>query len=262
MPHSYISPDPAAESAMLADLSIELPWRLVERFSTLVRESGSEDERIAAEYVQEQLTALGVPYTVYEPDLYLSVPRSAQVNVAAEGKTLRAKPPAFSAITGPDGLTGEVLYVPIAPAEDMGDIFDRTTIYEADVAGKIVLTEGMGMPGAVYDLERRGAIGQIHINPGENIHWSICTTIWGSPDLDNISRKPSFPVVSVNNEDGLWLRELAQLGRFLRTTPKQRRLRSLLLPPANRHMTVAPLYGPRRHRPARRCTRPVLCLGS
>ncbi|NOZ27075.1 MAG: M28 family peptidase [Chloroflexi bacterium] len=210
MKRIYEALDRSAEAAMLADLSIDAPWALIERFSTLVRESGSEDERIAAQYISDQLSRWGVPHTVYEPELYLSVPRSASVE--AQGRTLRAKSPAFAASTGDAGLTGQVVYVPAQMATGVGDLFDKTAEETVDVAGKIVLTHGYAMPGSVRDLELRGAIGQIYINPGEDIHWGICTTIWGTPDLDNIERKPKTPVVAVNNPDGLWLRDLAQQG--------------------------------------------------
>ncbi|HEY65166.1 MAG TPA: M28 family peptidase, partial [Caldilineae bacterium] len=214
MERIYEAFDRAAEAAMLADASIDAAWALIERFSTLVRESGSEDERKAAQYISEQLSNWGVPHTVYEPELYLSVPRSASVEVAAQGRTLRAKTPSFSASTGEAGLTGQVVYVPAEMAAGVGEIFDKTADRRVDVAGKIVLTHGYAMPGSVLDLERRGAIGQIYINPGKDIHWGICTTIWGTPDLDNIDRKPRTPVVAVNSPDGLWLRDLARNGEL------------------------------------------------
>ncbi len=82
----------------------------------------------------------------------------------------------------------------------------------SDVRGKIVLTEGMGMPASVALFEGKGAIGQININPGVDIHWGICTTIWGAPDLDSYGRKPKIPVASVNRPDGEELKQLAQAG--------------------------------------------------
>ena len=208
----YEAFDHAAETAMLADVSVEAPWALIERFSTLVRESGSEDERTAARYISQQLSGWGVPHTVYEPEIYLSVPRAARLEVPAEGKTLRAKTPSFSASTGQSGLTGQVVYVPAEPEKDAGDVLGSTLVSDVDVRDRIALTHGTFMPGSVLELERRGAIGQIYINPGQDIHWSICTTIWGTPDLDNLSRKPATPVIAVNNPDGLWLCDLAQSG--------------------------------------------------
>ncbi len=58
------------------------------------------------------------------------------------------------------------------------------------------------MPGKVA-YEARGAVGLIAVNPGKNPHWGISTTIWGTPDLRDLPRKPKIPVVAVNNPDGL-----------------------------------------------------------
>ena len=37
------------------------------------------------------------------------------------------------------------------------------------------------MPASVGAFERRGAIGEIFIHPGTNVHEGICTSIWGAP---------------------------------------------------------------------------------
>ena len=58
------------------------------------------------------------------------------------------------------------------------------------------------MPGPVQAFERRGAIAQIYIHPGERIHEGICTSIWGAPTAESIGRKPATPVVCINQPDG------------------------------------------------------------
>ncbi|MBM3521850.1 MAG: Zn-dependent exopeptidase M28, partial [Alphaproteobacteria bacterium] len=52
--------------------------------------------------------------------------------------------------------------------------------------------------------------------PGIDIHWGTCTTIWGSPDLDDLPRKPKIIVVAVNNPDGKQLMAMAAEGRSAR----------------------------------------------
>jgi N-acetylated-alpha-linked acidic dipeptidase len=76
----------------------------------------------------------------------------------------------------------------------------------------MVLTEGYASPGKVLEFMKAGAAGAIFISPGQRIHEGICTTIWGSPDLDSWERKPTIPVVMVNNTDGAWLKQLCQAG--------------------------------------------------
>lgn len=198
------------EGILLDELSADAPWALIERFSHLVRESGSEDEREAARYIAEQLQAFGVPHRVYEPELFLSVPVSASVEV--NGRRIRAKTPAFSTSTGAAGLTGEVVYISSQAPEGVGRLFHFAEEGEVDVRGKIVLAEGYGFPGAVRHFEQQGAIGQIYVNPGVDIHWGICTTIWGAPDLDSAPRQPQSPVVAINRPDGEQLIEQVKQG--------------------------------------------------
>jgi Zn-dependent M28 family amino/carboxypeptidase len=50
----------------------------------------------------------------------------------------------------------------------------------------------------------------IAVNPGRNAHWGICTTVWGTPDLRDLPRKPKIAVVAVNNPDGMHLIEAAK----------------------------------------------------
>ncbi|MFW6097581.1 MAG: M28 family peptidase [Chloroflexota bacterium] len=194
---------PHIENSILETLSPDAPWALIERFSELIRESGSEDEREAARYIAEQLESFGVPYNVYEPELFLSVPVTASLSV--NDRNIRAKTPAFSASTDADGLNGELVYIPAQSPRSSSGFFHFTGNGHANVRGKIVVSNGYGFPGAVRYFEQQGAIGQIYINPGEDIHWGICTTIWGAPDLDSAGRQPRTPVIAINRPDGEWL---------------------------------------------------------
>ncbi len=207
------------EGALLEDLSIDEPWALIERFTTLVRESSSEDEREAARYITARLEALGVPHTVYEPDLFLSVPISASVEV--EDQRLRAKTPSMAVSTDEEGVTGEVVYVSSNRPGGLDTLFHFSNGDEVDVRGKIVLTDGYAFPVAVRHYEERGAIAQIFINPGVDIHWGICTTIWGAPDLDSAPRQPKVPVAAINRPDGEALKTKAQAGRTVVTVRTQ-----------------------------------------
>ncbi len=189
------------ERELLSEVSVDDGWHLIERFSTLVRESGMPDEHTAADYIAAELERLGVEYTMYEPDLYLSLPRTGRVVV--RGTEYRAKPPAFAASTGPEGATGPGVYLEAPSMQDLGEIFDdrRQGVGES-VRGKVVVTNGYAMPSTVARFERAGAVAQVYINPGNNIHWGICTPIWGTPTGDNLHFKPRTPVLAVSKPDG------------------------------------------------------------
>jgi N-acetylated-alpha-linked acidic dipeptidase len=210
---------------------------LLKRFSTLVRESGSADERASAEYLIERLWDLGVPVIVHQPELFLSIPERSELTVTAGGRSasIQSRPPAFSLSTGDGAVSGEVVYVPSKYAAGTGSLFDvpraaETRSGDDPVTGKIVLTEGFSMPGPVHAFEKRGALGQIYVHPGPRIHEGICTTIWGAPTAESIERKPRTPVVCVSRPDGerLVAEAAAELRATIRTSLREGWMRCLL----------------------------------
>jgi hypothetical protein len=202
----------AIEKTLLDQVSIDAPWALVESFSTFKREHPDDVNRGMDEVVQT-LRGHGVEVKVHEPDLYLSLP--GQARVEAGGTTFRAKPPSY-AVNTPDGLTGPLVYTPGTPHMDEEDAFESqleaTEEMMNKVRGKIVLTEGFASPAIISLMATCGAIGVIAINPGVDIHWGICTTIWGTPGTDDLARKPTMPAAAVNFESGQALRKIAEDG--------------------------------------------------
>jgi hypothetical protein len=200
------------ESDILSAVSIDEPWALVESFSTFKREHPTDVNRGMDEVVS-RLKKHGVEVTIHEPSLYLSIPGLARVE--ADGRTFRAKPPAYS-LDARGGLTGELVYVGARHNSMITDMFeqkvDTTDELAAMVRGKIVISEGFASPGLISQFEEIGAIGVIGINPGIDVHWGICTTVWGTPDLDDLPRKPKIAAAAVNKPDGEALIEIANKG--------------------------------------------------
>ena len=89
---------------------------------------------------------------------------------------------------------------------------DEASAAEERIRGKIVLTDGFASPNKVLEFQEKGAVGVIAVNPGVDRHWGICSSVWGTPDLDGLPRKPVIPVAVVNNPDGQELIELAKAG--------------------------------------------------
>ena len=160
----------------------------------------------------DKLDKFSIKHTVHEPSLYLSVPFTASVKLS-DGSSLHAKPPSYS-INCETGVSGELHYVPAHISRDIENLFDKSQDKEAStpdkVKGKIIITEGFSFPGKILDLEKAGAAGVIAVNPGVDIHWGICTSIWGTPEYDNLEVKPNIPVVAVNLESGNKLIELSK----------------------------------------------------
>src|SRR5439155_22305580 len=193
---------------------------LIHRFSTLVRESGSEDEWTAAREIAGRLATWGVPHTVHEPLLYLSVPERASLEVLSpQPRTLRAKTPSFSISTDGTPVRGQVVYVPTVPGAPFTDTFDAPLPASVgDVSGRIVLTEGFTSPQKVLALQQRGAAAIIFTHLGQAIHEMICMTIWVAPDLDSFPLIHSLVVVSVYCPDSHALAESAYYGELVAAT--------------------------------------------
>ena len=174
-----------------------------------MRDSGTEQEREAIRRITDRLDSWGIPYKLHQPELLISLPGLARLTVG--GRAYSAKTPSMAMSTAAGGNTAPIIYQPSGFAASVSDIFADAAL-GGDVAGKMVVTEGLPMPGKVADLEARGAVGVVCIAPGERIHEGICTSIWGSPDLTSFNRKPRIPVVSVNNSDGKAVVEQIQAG--------------------------------------------------
>ncbi|MEM8729190.1 MAG: M28 family peptidase [Pseudomonadota bacterium] len=200
------------ETTILDHVEMDEPWGLVESFATFKREHPTDVNR-GMDEVATRLSRHGVPVKVHEPSLYLSLPGTARVQ--AGGTTYRAKPPAFAAIAR-DGVSAPLVYLGANAADDIDDIFDLRIDGASGMAdkarGAIVISEGFASPVMVRQFEDLGAVGVIAVNPGVDIHWGICTTIWGIPDLDDLPRKPGIPALAVNKPDGQALIEMAKRG--------------------------------------------------
>lgn len=212
--------DASVEEQILKDITTEVAWPAVEKFGTLIRTSGAPEEREAFDYIMKELDSAGIPYTLHEPECFISMPMGARVRVdGSGGKEYRAKSAVMSVST--DGeLVGELVYVP-STGERGGDLFGGNVSFDKRlVSGKIVISEGMPSPAKVLDAMNAGAIAGVFVHPGAYIHESLATSVWGTPDLDSIERQPTIPVVSVNNPDGLELIELAKGGGRIAVTSK------------------------------------------
>ncbi len=206
------------EQRFLDAVSLDLPWSLVEAFSVLPRWR-PEDVNRSAEVLAAKLRAAGVPVEMHAPEIYLSVPYSA--SVSAGGLTIRAKPPS-SSLSVPGGRTGRLVTLAANPKALRSYNRDIKTLFGGSISsvdevrrivgGNIVIMQGFGNPALTSLIEEWGGIGLIAVNPGTDIHWGTCTTIWGSPDLADLPRKPKIPVVAVNNPDGQKLMALAASG--------------------------------------------------
>jgi len=182
---------------------------LIHRFAAQNREVPHEANK-GAQMIAEALQARGIPVTLHQPDLFLSLPLDAAVTLA-DGTRLRAKPPAFT-LSCPEGVEGELIFMADASG---GTPLNRNPAGREALAkarGKIAVIEGFALPNFIAGLEAAGAIGAIAVNPGVDIHWGTVSTIWGIPELADLDRLPKIPSLAVNRADGDRLIALAAQG--------------------------------------------------
>jgi N-acetylated-alpha-linked acidic dipeptidase len=206
-----MTPMTRTDGSIIEQITLDHAWDLVTTFSGRERWR-PEDVNSAGDLIAERLKALGIPVIVHRPTVCLSVPLSASVTL--DGDEMFAKPPSSSK-SCPDGLTAELFYLPAEKSSlrsynkkaiaFFGEGVGTDAEMRKKVAGKILITEGFGNPALAAIAMEWGAVGMIAVNPGVDTHWGTCTTVWGSPDLDDFGRKPTIPVVSVANPIGLKL---------------------------------------------------------
>jgi hypothetical protein len=170
-----------------------------EAISRWVRMSGSEDERKAFDYVENTLHEMGVETQRYMGKTYVSLPEEAMLEVEGEG--VYAIVHSMSASTPEGGLELPLVHLGSGTEED----------YAArDTRGKILLLDGMAMPGKVQRAERSEAAACVFANQDEHVHEMIVSGVWGSPTPENRDWLPQIPVTSVGAAEANKLRRILE----------------------------------------------------
>lgn len=197
--------DPVLQRTVLDSINTDAAWSVVEQFSEIVRLSGSDEERRALEILIGHLESWGVPHTLYEPECFISWPMGASLRTTGEdGISYRAKTTSMSRSTDGKEVEADLVYAPPRIPENTVDDWSYGLDFTGlDVMGKMVIADGMATPGRVIDVMNAGALAAVFVNPGELIHESIVTTVWGTPDLDSAPLVDAqLPVLGVNRQDG------------------------------------------------------------
>ena len=209
------------ERQVRGDVSAAALQEHLNRFSTLFRDTGSVDERTAAEYIVDTLRGYGVDAEILDFDSIISWPLEGRLarldDHGNETATYEVRTRAFGAKTPGGGITGDLVFVPFAQPKPGEMIFSHRAVsgdYAGlDVRGKIVLTQDGG-PDGVLRAQERGAIGHIHIWPSDEpvTHEMISTSIWGTPTPESAGRMPRIPSMGVKLTVGTEIREALDEG--------------------------------------------------
>ena len=210
-----------SEDVLRSAVSAEHLQEHLNVFSTLFRDSGTEDERKAAEYIRDRMTEYGLRVEILEFDSLISWPREGTLTIlnddGSDGESITVRTRSFGATTPAGGVVAELVHVPFQQPEAGAMIFSHRAVagdYSGlDVRGKIVLTMDGG-PDGIRRAEERGAAGHIHIWPSDEnvVHEMIGTSVWGTPTPESAKRLPNIPVLGMGNADGMRLAEQCASG--------------------------------------------------
>ena len=176
--------------AMMGDLA---------EFAKRVKLSGTAEELESFEFIQARMKAMGFSTKLLSHDAYISLPGAASLGVGNE--QIGCITHSFSKPSAPGGTRGKLVYLPQGGT--------------ADVAGKIVVLDGIANPAASLRATQAGAIGQIHVSPHEHKHEMCISPVWGSPTPETAARLPQTVVVSVTLADGTRLKQRLANGEEL-----------------------------------------------
>ena len=178
-----------------------LMMRHLTRLAQYVKLSGSSEEAESLAYIRHVMDSYGYATTLLEHDAYISLPGAARVEV--DGRVLTAITHSMSQSSPPAGTTGRLVEVGAGAAADFAG---------QDVAGCIVLVDGMATPAVTLNASRAGAAGQLHISPHEHLHEMCLSPVWGNPSDQTMPNLPTTVVCTVSQADGAALREALARG--------------------------------------------------
>ncbi len=179
----------------------------MELFNRYWKHAGSAEELESLKYCEAEMAKAGFATKIIFHDALISLPGNASAVV--DGEKVRAITHSFSQSSPPGGLTAPLVYVGGGGEADFAG---------KDVAGKIVVVDGIASPAVSQRASRAGALGQLHISPHEHLHEMCVSPVWGSPTVETRHNLPTTVIVSIPLEEGTEIkRTLAERG-VLRAT--------------------------------------------
>ena len=166
------------------------------------RQSGTDRERRAADYIAEHLESYGCDVTVHELAGYVGFPKSGQLLVRTpEPAEVPVSVFAHSSATRPDGVEAELVFCGHGSEADF---------HGRDVRDKVVLTYLSFTPARpekarLAALHGAAGIVMMHFLSGEydNLPEGTVKALWGNPtDRDFATLEHTLPAAGVRRADG------------------------------------------------------------
>lgn len=197
-----------------AELDEKRMWADAQVFSKLHRYSGSRDGEKAVDIITGRMQALDIQVTRESYDIYRSLPLDASVSILGYGTetVFHATPYVYSG--GVENLTGPVVFDTYSQKVHVTQREQAQRCVE--LAGKIVLTYDSTYKFAL-NAHRAGAIAILTIWVQDIAHHGTLGAVWGTPELDDLSRYPYIPYVELVKKDGEEVLSLLAKGEVIAT---------------------------------------------
>ena len=167
----------------------------ITEFARRVKLSGTSEELESFGYLQAQMDGYGYRTQLLSHDAYISLPGAAKVEIDEE--SLRCITHSMSVSTATAGVSGDLVYVGEGSEADFAD---------KDVAGKILLVDGIATEEVAALASAAGALGQLHVSPNEHLYEMCVSPVWGSPSQHTRANLPTTAICTIAKEDGDRLR--------------------------------------------------------
>ncbi|SED92076.1 PA domain-containing protein [Rhizobiales bacterium GAS191] len=196
--------DPVDADALCRAVDASRLMDHIREFARRVKLSGTPEELESFRYLQSELTASGYHTRLLSHDAYISLPLRSEVRVG--DAMLQSITHSMSQPTPSGGLTAPLVYVREGDAAALG---------VQDLAGKIVLVDGIATEDVASGASRAGALGQIHISPTEHLYEMCVSPVWGSPSQHTRPELPTTAICTISRDDGARLRQRCQAGETI-----------------------------------------------
>jgi Peptidase family M28 len=177
----------------------------IREFAKRVKLSGTPEELESFRYLERVMRGNGYRTRLLMHDAYISLPGAAEVVIG--NQPMRAITHSFSQASPAEGLGADLVYLGRGTEADFAG---------TDARGRIVLVDGISSPDVSHRASRAGAVGEMHISPGELLYEMCVSPVWGSPSAASRAALPTTVVTTISQTDGATLRTRLASGEALR----------------------------------------------
>jgi len=177
----------------------------IAEFARRVKLSGTPEELESFHYLQAQMDSYGYRTQLLSHDAFISLPGAAKVEI--DDESLRCITHSMSVSTAAAGVSGDLVYVGEGSKADFSG---------KDVAGKILLVDGIATEEVAALASAAGALGQLHVSPNEHLYEMCVSPVWGSPSQHTRSNLPTTVICTISKQDGDRLRARLASGEKVR----------------------------------------------